>query len=114
NERVAGTAVVRLELFGQKIRARPPALRESGAPRERLRVIHRDALAQPQAGRVLRIAVAQGATPIWVQSHEVPRVKELVRQLDEIRARVLREIAARHSDRDGVRVLERAVGAVLE
>src|ERR1700680_3415358 len=114
DQRVAGISVIRPELLCQEIRARLSSLRESGATRERLRVVHRDALAQPQAGRVLRIAITERATSIRVQSNEVPRVKELVRQLDEIRAWILREITARHSNGDGVRVLERSIGAVLE
>ena len=81
---------------------------------ERVGVVHRDAFAQPQPGRVLGIKIAQGATPLGVQAHEVPGVKKLVRQLGQVSARVLREVTARHSDGDRGHVLERAPGPVLE
>ena len=58
---------------------------------ERVGVVHRDAFAQPQPGRVLGIKIAQGATPLGVQAHEVPG-----------------------SDGDRGHVLERAPGPVLE
>src|SRR5438105_6049759 len=112
--RVAGVPIEHVELFLQIEQSSLASFKESGAPPKRLGVVHRHALAPPQLAGVRGSISAGNQNPAWIQRHQIPCMKELVRDFAHRRARVASQVAALPADGDGVTMLERAPRTVLD